>query len=141
MTGGAPAQFGPSYDSGPVPVVLNGTPYSITTGQTSTAGNIASALAASMNGSLVHATSALCSPVTSTCGAVITITALAQGASTNYSLSASSSSPMQSFSAIASGAALTQGADAAPAVPGHTVWSGLAVTQYNYDALGNLTCV
>jgi RHS repeat-associated protein len=132
MTGGAPAQFGPSYDTGTVSVVLNGTTYSTTTGQTSTATNIASALAASMNGALVTATAS---------GGSITITAKAQGASTDYTLSASSASTLHSFSANASGAALTGGADAVPATPAQTVWSGIWVTQYKYDALGNLYCV
>jgi RHS repeat-associated protein len=141
MTGGAPAQFGPSYDTGTVSVVLNGTTYSTTTGQTSTATNIASTLAASMNGALVTATSTPCSPVTSTCGAIISVSAKAQGASTDYTLSASSGSTLHSFSANASGAALTGGADAVPASPAQTVWSGVWTTQYTYDALNNLYCV
>jgi RHS repeat-associated protein len=141
MTGGTPAQFGPSYDTGTVSVVLNGTTYSTTTGQTSTATNIASTLAASMNGALVTATSVPCSPVTSTCGAIISVTAKAQGASTDYTLSASSASTLHSFSGNASGTALTGGADAVPASPAQTVWSGVWVTQYKYDALGNLYCV
>jgi RHS repeat-associated protein len=132
MTGGAPAQFGTSYDTGTVSVVLNGTTYSTTTGQTSTATNIASALAASMNGALVTATAS---------GGTISVTANAQGASTDYTLSASSTSTLHSFSANASGAALTGGADAIPATPAQTVWSGIWVTQYKYDALGNLYCI
>jgi RHS repeat-associated protein len=132
MTGGAPAQFGPSYDTGTVSVILNGTTYSTTTGQTSTPTNIASALAASMNGALVTATAS---------AGVISITANAQGASTDYTLSASSASTLHSFSANASGAALTGGADATPAIPAQTIWSGTAVTLYAYDTLGNLYCV
>ena len=132
MTGGQPAQFGTSYDSGATSVVLNGTTYSTTWGQGATASSIATALAASMNGTLVTATAS---------GGTISITARTQGASTNYALSASSSSTLGSFAAAASGSALTGGADAVPATPAQTVWSGFAVTQYKYDALGNLYCV
>jgi RHS repeat-associated protein len=132
MTGGTNAQYTTSYDSGRTSVILNGTTYSTTWGQGSTASSIATALAASMNGTLVSATAN---------GGVISIVANAQGASTNYTLSVSSSSTLGSFSAAASGSALGGGADAVAAVPMHTVWSGLALTLYKYDALGNLYCV
>jgi YD repeat-containing protein len=132
MTGGTNAQYTTSYDSGTTSVILNGTTYSTTWGQGSTAGSIATALAASLNGTLVSATAN---------GGVISIVANAQGASTNYTLSVSSSSTLGSFTAAASGSALSGGADAVAAVPMHTVWSGLALTLYKYDALGNLYCV
>jgi RHS repeat-associated protein len=141
MSGGQAAQFGTSYDSGAASVVLNGTNYSANWGQGATASSIASDLAARMNGTLVTANANPCVPVTAQCGAIISLQANAAGASTNYSLTASSSSTLGSFAAAASGASLTGGADAIPATPAQTVWSGVWVTQYKYDALGNLYCV
>jgi RHS repeat-associated protein len=141
MSGGQAAQFGTSYDSGATSVVLNGTNYSANWGQGATASSIASALAARMNGTLVTANANPCVPVTAQCGAIISLQANAVGASTNYTLSVSSSSTWGSFAASASGASLSGGADAVAAVPMHTVWSGLAITLYKYDALGNLYCV
>jgi RHS repeat-associated protein len=141
MSGGQAAQFGTSYDSGATSVVLNGTNYSANWGQGATASSIASDLAARMNGTLVTATANPCVPVTAQCGAIISLQANAAGASTNYTLTASSSSTLGSFAAAASGASLTGGADAVPATPAQTVWSGVWVTQYKYDALGNLYCV
>jgi RHS repeat-associated protein len=132
MTGGTNAQYTTSYDSGTSSITLNGTVYSTSWGQGWTAGSIATALAASLNGTLVSATAN---------NGVISVVANAQGASTNYTLSVSSSSTLGSFSASASGAALTGGADAVPPTPAQTVWSGVWVTQYKYDAMGNLYCV
>jgi RHS repeat-associated protein len=141
MSGGQAAQFGTSYDSGATSVVLNGTNYSANWGQGATASSIASDLAARMNGTLVTANANPCVPVTAQCGAIISLQANAAGASTNYTLTASSSSTLGSFAAAASGASLTGGADAIPATPAQTVWSGVWVTQYKFDALGNLYCV
>jgi RHS repeat-associated protein len=106
-----------------------------------TASSIASDLAARMNGTLVTANANPCVPVTAQCGAIISLQANAAGASTNYTLTASSSSTLGSFAAAASGASLTGGADAIPATPAQTVWSGVWITQYKFDALGNLYCV
>jgi RHS repeat-associated protein len=141
MSGGQPAQFASSPDTGSVSVVVNGTPYTVSTGQSSTASNIASALATMMNGAILNATSSVCVPVTSTCGATITISSVATGAASNYALSSSASSTLHSFSAVASGGSLTGGGNATADVPAHTTWSGWAATLYKYDALGNLYCV
>jgi len=111
------------YDSGSVWVVLNGTQYSVSYGQSSSSTSLAGSLASAINSSGIASASAN--------GSGITITANAIGSATNYSLSSGSSTSQPgsfsspSFSVSVSGASLTGGTD-----PGSQV-----VTFYAYDAL------
>jgi RHS repeat-associated protein len=106
LTGGADAST--TYDSGTVTVTVNGVPTSVTYGNASSAGSVATALAQGLSqGSLVNATAS---------GGVISITSRTFGASTNYTLAVSSNSSNgfspPSFSGSTSGATLTGGSGA-----------------------------
>jgi RHS repeat-associated protein len=119
-----------TYDTGTVSITVDSSQASISYGQGDTTSTIATRLHAAM-GSL---------PVTvSVAGATLTLTATATGTSSNYSLSASSSTSQPatfshpSFTVAPSGFTLTGGTNP-------TLGTSPAVTQYAYDALGNLLC-
>jgi RHS repeat-associated protein len=120
------------YDGGTISVVVNGTTYQYGYSQNDTYATVATGLATTMNnGSLVTAIAS---------GSTISITARATGASSNYSLSTSvawnQNFTNPSFTASPSGSSLTGGANGST---GYSM-STPAVTLYNYNVLGNLTC-
>jgi RHS repeat-associated protein len=125
----------PVYDAGTVWVTVNGFQAQTTYGQGSTASSVASAIANIFNTDGA-------SPVTaSLSGSTITVTARATGSATNYSFAKGSSTNLPgsfaqpSFTVSLSGTTLQGGSGGG---------SGLSVpyiTNYFYDALGNLTCV
>jgi RHS repeat-associated protein len=96
------------YDSGNVWVTVNGTQYSASYGQGSTANTVASAVANAVNGGSAPVTA-------SASGATISLTAKTTGANTNYSLASGSSTSQPSnfsqpsFTVSVSGASLTGG--------------------------------
>lgn len=98
-----------TFDFGTITVTVNGVATSISYGQTSTAANLASALASSINSNTSSVVTASASSTT------ITLTAKQVGVATNYSLSASAAGgdptvfPGSSFAATASGTTLTGG--------------------------------
>ena len=98
-----------TYDSGNVWITINGTQYSVSYGQGSSASSVASALASAIStGSLANASAS---------GASISLTAKSNGYATNYSLSSGSSTSQPgsfsspSFTASSSGSTLTGGRD------------------------------
>jgi RHS repeat-associated protein len=127
LTGGTTAAVS---DSGTVSITVGGFTANATFGSGTTAQQIASSLASTLNaGSPVEA---------SVNGTVIALTATDQGSDTNYTLSTSDiwnsadfTSP--SFTATPSGATLTGGVSG-------TLGNTPLVTLYSYDALNNLTC-
>lgn len=120
------------FDSGTVSVTVNSVGASASYGQGDTAASVAQNLQNAM-GSL---------PVTvSLSGSTINIIAKQPGAAGNYSLSATSSTSQPgtfsspSFTVSVSGTALTGGTNSVPTL------ASPIVTEYLYDALGNLTQV
>jgi RHS repeat-associated protein len=102
------------YDSGNVWVTINGTQYSASYGQGSTATSLASSLAQAINGSSG-------SPVTATASTTtVSLASKGTGSSTNYSLSVGSSTSQSSsfsqpsFTGTASGGTMSGGANGAP---------------------------
>jgi RHS repeat-associated protein len=131
LTGGNNA-VGATYDFGTVSVIVNGSQYPVSYGQSSTPSSLASALAQAINGSSSP-------PVTASAnGSVVSLTSMATGAATNYSLSATSSTgdPSQfsgpSFATSPSGSTLTGGSNSGSSL------ATPAVTLYQYDAANNL---
>jgi len=128
LTGGSGS--GSVSDSGTVSVSVDGVNAQVSYGAGSTSSQIANSIAAFLNqGSPVQA---------KVNGSTITITAIDPGSSSNYTLSTSvtwneSDFANPSFTATPSGSTLTGGTDG-------SVGSTPFVTQYAYDALGNLLC-
>lgn len=133
LTGGQNATT--VYDSGTVSVTVIGpsgnftasAPYTSTSSSSSIASTLASAL--SVSGSPVTATPN---------GNGVTITSITAGAGSNYPFSASTNWNSQQFSTASftvspPSGALAGGADS-------SIGTAPLVTQYRYDALGNLTC-
>jgi len=119
-------------DSGSITISVNGTNYSTTFGAGDTASSIAGRLASTINsGALMYASAS---------GSAVNLTSKTAGGNTNYSLSSSytynsGSFTQPSFTTSVSGATLSGGYDAST-IPNHPF-----ITQYQYDALGNLLCV
>jgi RHS repeat-associated protein len=119
-------------DTGSVTISVNGTNYSTAFGAGDTASSIAGRLASTVNsGTLTYATAS---------GSNVNLTSKIAGGNTNYSLSSSytynsGTFTQPSFTTSVSGATLAGGYDAS-AIPNHPF-----ITQYQYDALGNLLCV
>jgi RHS repeat-associated protein len=127
LTGGRDGSTNP--DSGTVTITINGTAYSITYGGSDTQTTIASRLASAITaGTFANA---------STSANVITLTAKSTGPGSDYSLSASSTYDSvhfagPSFTTLSDGGIMTNGYDAAG------LGNQSFITQYQYDALGNL---
>jgi RHS repeat-associated protein len=119
------------WDSGTVSITVNGGVSSVSYGEGSTDASLASSLASVLNGGS--------SPVTATASnSTVYLTSKATGAISNYSLSATSKTndPTyfgSSFSAYTSGPNLTGGSNSGSSL------ATPVVTNYAYDALGNLT--
>jgi len=135
------------YDSGNVWVTVNGTQYSASYGQGSTANTVASAVANAVN--------AGSAPVTaSASGATISLTANTTGANTNYSLASGSSTSQPSnfsqpsFTVSVSGSSLTGGTGGGTSMYADTAYapfgepyaqagaSDLSFTGQNQDTVG-----
>lgn len=130
LTGG----HDPGYDNGTVRFTINGTNYTVSYGQGSTANGIASALASAINGDGNRVVNAAAN------GSTVNLTARNTGPVGDYSLSASytwnsGSFSQPSFTTATSGGNLTGGYNSSD------LTNNPYVTLYTYDTLGNLTCV
>jgi YD repeat-containing protein len=127
LSGGRNASTSP--DTGTVTATVNGTVYSITYGGSDTQASIATRLASAITaGTFANASAS---------GNIITVTARSTGQSGDYALSAASTYDtahyaVPSFTAAASGTSMANGYSAGD------VGNQPFVTQYQYDALGNL---
>ncbi len=135
FTGGANAGY--TYDTGTVSVTVGTFTATVNYGSSDTPSTVANNLATYFN-----TTSG--SPVTANAvGATVSLITIATGTQADYTYSGSSSTNQSgtfsspSFSASTQGSAMTGGDNAT------TTWSMSTpfVTLYNYDVLGNLTCV
>jgi RHS repeat-associated protein len=152
LTGGHDAGA-TTYDSGSIWITVNGTQYSVSYGQASTATSLASSLAQAINGSSGSLVTATASSTT------VNLASKGVGASTNYSLSEGSSTSQSSsfsqpsFTDTTSGGAMSGGAQGAPATLyslslGYAPDSNVTLANdsvngnwtYGYDAFNRLTC-